>query len=78
VANKCASDYCDGSNCNRLGLFVDWHIVGLIAISSDRILMGIDGEFDNGSFLIDSTWSCWAFNLSNTFDSSAKRLYQLL
>jgi hypothetical protein len=48
VAYKRASDYCDGSNCDWLGLHIDWHIVGLIAISSDCISIDIDGRFDDG------------------------------
>jgi hypothetical protein len=36
--------------------------------------MGVDGGFNDGSFLIDSTWFCWAIDLSNAFNSSAKRL----
>jgi hypothetical protein len=57
-------DACDGCDCNQLGLYIDWHrhqidcdqlglcineyIVELIAISSDRVLMDIDGGFDGG------------------------------
>jgi hypothetical protein len=48
VAYKCASNYCDGSNCNLLGLYIDWHIFELIAISSDPISMGIDDGFNSG------------------------------
>jgi hypothetical protein len=43
-----ASDYHDGRNCNQLGLYINWHIVGLIAISSDHISIGIDGGFEGG------------------------------
>jgi hypothetical protein len=54
VAYKCASNYRDGGNCNWLGLYIHWHIAKSIAISSDCILMGIDGGFiggfDGGSF----------------------------
>jgi hypothetical protein len=49
VAYKCASNYRDGSNCNRLELNIDWHIVGSIAIGLDHTSIGIDGGF-NGVF----------------------------
>ena len=78
VAYKCASNYCDGSNCDWLGWYINWHIVGLIAIGSDCILIGINSGFDDGFFLTDSTWPCWAIDLSKVFDSSAERLLQLL
>ncbi len=51
VVYICAFDYPDGSNCNRLGLYIDWHIVGLIGIGLDPILIGING----GLFLINFT-----------------------
>ncbi len=54
----------DGSNCNRLGLYIDWHccridcnklgscidenIVELIAISLDRVSMDVDSGFNGG------------------------------
>jgi hypothetical protein len=57
-------DACDGGDCNRLGLYIDWHrhqincnqlglcideyIVESIAISLDCISMDIDGGFDAG------------------------------
>jgi hypothetical protein len=59
----------DGGNCNQLGLYIDWYprqidcnqlglcideyIVESIAISSDCVLMDVDGGFDcgfNGGF----------------------------
>jgi hypothetical protein len=39
---------CCQIDCNQLGSYIDWYIVELIAISSDRISMGIDGGFDGG------------------------------
>jgi hypothetical protein len=36
----------DGGNCNWLGSYIDWPIVKSIGISSDCILMGINGGFD--------------------------------
>jgi hypothetical protein len=61
VAYKCL-DARDGSNCNKLGSYIDWHccqincnqlgscineyIIELIAISSDCALMDVDGGFD--------------------------------
>jgi hypothetical protein len=74
VAYKRASNYCDGSNCNQLGLYIDWHIIGLITISSNQISIGIDGGFDDRLFLSDSPWLCWAIDLSKAFDSSDERL----
>jgi hypothetical protein len=50
VAYKCASNHRDGSDCNQLGLYIDWDIVGLIAIGSDRILIGINVGFNGGLF----------------------------
>jgi hypothetical protein len=63
VAYKCLDAH-DGGNCNRLGLYINWHccqinynqlgsctdeyIVELIAISSDRVSMDVDGGFDSG------------------------------
>jgi hypothetical protein len=54
----------DGGNRNLLGLYIDWHcclincdqlglcvneyFVGLIAISSDRVSMDVDGGFNGG------------------------------
>ncbi len=61
VAYKCL-DACDGSNCNQLGSYINWHhcqidcnqlglcideyIFKLIAISLDRVWMDVDGGFD--------------------------------
>jgi hypothetical protein len=54
VAYKGASNYRDGGNYDQLGLYIDWHIFKLIAISSVSIMMGIncgfDGGFDGGLF----------------------------
>jgi hypothetical protein len=50
VAYKCASDYCDGSNCDWLRLYIDWHIVGSILISLDSISILINGGFDDNQF----------------------------
>ncbi len=63
MAYKCL-DARDGSNCNRLGLYIDWHccqidcnqlglcineyIVESIAISLDRVSMDVHGGFDGG------------------------------
>jgi hypothetical protein len=63
VANK-RLDAHDGGNSNQLGLYIDWHycqidrnqlglcvdeyIVESIAISSDCVLMDVDGGFDSG------------------------------
>ncbi len=57
-------DVADGGNCNRLGLYIDWHccqidcnqlgscvneyIVKLIAISLDPVSMDVDGGFNGG------------------------------
>ncbi len=57
-------DVRDGGNCDRLGLYIDWHycqinpnqlglcineyIVELIAISLDRVSMDVDDGFDGG------------------------------
>jgi hypothetical protein len=49
-------------------------VMAAIAIGLDHVLIGIDGGFDDGSFFIDSTWPCWAIDLSKAFDSSAERL----
>ncbi len=38
--------HCCRINRNQLGLSVDEYIVKLIAISSDRVLMDVDGGFD--------------------------------
>jgi hypothetical protein len=38
----------DDGNCNRLGLYIIEYIIDLIAISLDRILMGVEGGFDGG------------------------------
>jgi hypothetical protein len=48
VAYKRTFKYPDDSNCNRLGLYINWHIVGSIAIGSDCTSIGIDGGFDYG------------------------------
>ncbi len=56
----------DGSNCDQLGSYIDWHccqidcnqlglcvneyIVKLIAISSDCVSMDVDGGFDSGYY----------------------------
>ncbi len=37
VANKITFNYPDGSDCNRLGSYIDWHTVSLIAVNSDRM-----------------------------------------
>jgi hypothetical protein len=37
-------------DCNQLGLYIDGFILELIAISLDRILMGINSGFDGGFF----------------------------
>jgi hypothetical protein len=63
VAYKCLDAH-DGGNCDWLGSYIDWHccqidhnqlglcideyIVELIAISSDRVWMDVDGRFDGG------------------------------
>jgi hypothetical protein len=39
-------------------------ILSLIGIGLDCISIGIDGGFDNGSFLIDSTWPCCGLSTS--------------
>jgi hypothetical protein len=39
---------CCQIDCNQLGLSIDEDIVESIAISLDRISMGIDGGFDSG------------------------------
>jgi hypothetical protein len=49
VACKCASNYCDGGDCNWLGLYINWQIAA-IAIGSDHILLDIDGGFKSGWF----------------------------
>jgi hypothetical protein len=49
VAYKHASNYCDGGDCNRLGLYIDWHMAA-VAIGLDHILLDIDGGFDGGLF----------------------------
>jgi hypothetical protein len=49
VAYKCASNYCDGSNCDWLGVYIDWHMTA-IAIGSDCILLDIDSGFGGGLF----------------------------
>jgi hypothetical protein len=57
----------DGSDCDQLGLYIKWHryqidcnqlglcvneyILKLIAISSDCVLMDVDGGFDGGFHL---------------------------
>jgi hypothetical protein len=63
---------------------IDEYIVELIAISSDHVLMDVDSGFDGGfkmglavGLTVDSTWLCWAINLSKAFDSSAKRILRL-
>jgi hypothetical protein len=54
----------DGGNCNQLGSYISWdhhqidrdqlgacvneYIIKSIAISSDRVLMDVDGAFDGG------------------------------
>ncbi len=61
MAYKCLCA-CDGGDCNRLGLYINWHrrqidcnqlescideyIVKLIAISSDHVSMDVDSGFD--------------------------------
>jgi hypothetical protein len=54
VAYKRTSNYPDGGNCNWLRLYIDWHIVKSIAISSNCISIGVDcgfnGGFDGGLF----------------------------
>jgi hypothetical protein len=50
VAYKHTSNYLGGSNCDFLGSYINWHIVGLIAIGLDHILIGINGGFDGGLF----------------------------
>ena len=63
MAYKCLCA-CDGGDCNRLGLYINWHrrqidcnqlescideyIVKLIAISSDHVSMDVDSGFDGG------------------------------
>jgi hypothetical protein len=49
VAYKRASNYCDGSDCNQLGSYINWHMAA-IAIGLDPILLDIDGGFDSGLF----------------------------
>jgi hypothetical protein len=57
-------DVGDGGNCDQLGSYIDWHccridrnqlglcaneyIAKLIAISSDRVSMDVDGGFNGG------------------------------
>jgi hypothetical protein len=57
-------DACDGDDCNRLGLYIDWHrpqincdqlgscideyILESIAISSGRVSMDVDSGFNGG------------------------------
>ncbi len=66
-----------------IAIGLDWISIGIIssiAIGLDWILIGVNGGFDagfDGGSSINSTWPCWAINLSKAFNSSDKRLLQL-
>jgi hypothetical protein len=47
VANKCLDAH-GGGDCNQLRSYINCIIVELIAISSDRVSMYVDGGFDGG------------------------------
>ena len=47
MANKCLDAH-GGGDCNQLRSYINCIIVELIAISSDRVSMDVDGSFDGG------------------------------
>ena len=67
------------SDCVLIGI-----VIKLIVISSDCVSMMSTMVSTVGLMVgltvgltVDSTWLCWAIDLSNAFDSSAKRLLWL-